>query len=447
MSVLNNKINAPVGVGDVKQILGEPSNDVGTLCMSNNINKWSKHKPVRSETISPDYSDKTEWERHFYTYDVSERPNRFYGMDVTISNDGNDRADDLYDERYCQNWEYARPLGGSRSPYRLGDFEGYFHLASQFCQSNFGKDITEEYIVSNDSDSYDGVMFYCDGIHNNSGGVSFSDFKNLKSGNFVLCANVYNHDTGAYIAEYINDSIRLFESTSTTTLNPDYDDGADRYKYVTVNFDKQHYWGKTVDVYLTLDWVKYYSSDRQWVTESKMIIPFDDNHYYKKTIKFTVLNRQVQAYELQTGYNSNAGAMTWSKMFTPVPSTYPDLFLSPFLHFKISRTRTPLRFYTGQNHQGYWIRTKFIKPDGTKLTRDGETTTATKTNIPSYIDIQSASTTSDFSKMDDLYIQVNNIFGETDISKFQKMLSYPIEVYLCHGTDETKVGTFSLSWT
>ena len=46
MSVSNGKIIAPVSIEDVKTILGESSNDLATLCKSENINIWSKYKPI-----------------------------------------------------------------------------------------------------------------------------------------------------------------------------------------------------------------------------------------------------------------------------------------------------------------------------------------------------------------------------------------------------------------
>jgi hypothetical protein len=39
-------ISAPVSIDDVKRALGESSNDLATLCKSENINIWSKYKPI-----------------------------------------------------------------------------------------------------------------------------------------------------------------------------------------------------------------------------------------------------------------------------------------------------------------------------------------------------------------------------------------------------------------
>ena len=39
-------ISAPVSIDDVKQALGESSNNLATLCKSENINIWSKYNPI-----------------------------------------------------------------------------------------------------------------------------------------------------------------------------------------------------------------------------------------------------------------------------------------------------------------------------------------------------------------------------------------------------------------
>lgn len=46
----NGKITAPVNTDDIKAVLGETSDDVGTLCTSKKINKASKFKPIKYDT-------------------------------------------------------------------------------------------------------------------------------------------------------------------------------------------------------------------------------------------------------------------------------------------------------------------------------------------------------------------------------------------------------------
>lgn len=47
MANSNGKITAPVSMYDVQQVLGENSTDLTTLCLSNQINKWAKNKPIK----------------------------------------------------------------------------------------------------------------------------------------------------------------------------------------------------------------------------------------------------------------------------------------------------------------------------------------------------------------------------------------------------------------
>lgn len=47
MGHANGIITSPVNTDDVREVLGENTHDVKTLCMSNKINPWSKHKPIR----------------------------------------------------------------------------------------------------------------------------------------------------------------------------------------------------------------------------------------------------------------------------------------------------------------------------------------------------------------------------------------------------------------
>ncbi len=78
----------------VATTIGETTNDVGALCQSNNINKWSKWKPVRKAQVTP-----------------------------MTAEDMKSVAYGLYGDRY------DKPQGGASSPFRLGDFRNYNHDA------------------------------------------------------------------------------------------------------------------------------------------------------------------------------------------------------------------------------------------------------------------------------------------------------------------------------
>ena len=92
----------------VAQTIGVGSNDVGTLCSSTKINKWSKWKPISIAKVT----GLTE----------SDLQSANYGLSIPAA----DSDDGTY---LSQTWGYIKPTGGANSPYRLGDFRAYEHAA------------------------------------------------------------------------------------------------------------------------------------------------------------------------------------------------------------------------------------------------------------------------------------------------------------------------------
>lgn len=170
--MLKNK-NKNISIPDVAAAIGNYGvNDVGRLCISNSINKWSKHKPVSY----PDVGD----------VGVNEFKSVNYGLTPTISQTGN------YEYALDGRWGYNKPTGGDSSPYRLGDFRRYFHYAMP--PASINKDIT---INKADIDSRD-IMLQM----NISGGdyqIGLSDFNTNVSdalGNrFYGVVLKYKHNT------------------------------------------------------------------------------------------------------------------------------------------------------------------------------------------------------------------------------------------------------------
>lgn len=119
MSTSNGIITKPVSIKDVQQTIGNASGDLGTLCKSSTINKWSKHKPISSSIL-------------FDTSDSFFKVNN-YGLSIpTFSNIGNLTTTNTLVNYLANNdtaWTYNKPTGGSNSPYRLGDFLNYYHGA------------------------------------------------------------------------------------------------------------------------------------------------------------------------------------------------------------------------------------------------------------------------------------------------------------------------------
>lgn len=129
MSVSNGIISAPVSIDNVKSVLAESSNDLATLCKSDNINKWARYKPIKYNCLFKP----TEEQRKEVNYGISNIPYyRLLGvMTQDVINNSMQNATNIstLDTR-IEPWHYQQPIGGYASPYRLGDFDGYFANAS-----------------------------------------------------------------------------------------------------------------------------------------------------------------------------------------------------------------------------------------------------------------------------------------------------------------------------
>lgn len=88
--------NTGITTNLVKVEIGSSSNNVGQLCTHSNINPWSTYKPINVPSV------------------VLNDATRGYVSGFKIS------------ERVLY---YDKPTGGAMSPYRLGDFRGYNHVA------------------------------------------------------------------------------------------------------------------------------------------------------------------------------------------------------------------------------------------------------------------------------------------------------------------------------
>ncbi len=111
--------NTGITTSMVAQAIGVGSNDVGTLCKSNKINKWSKWKPISLAEVTP--------------ITIDDLKNSNFGLNIPyFSSLGNINTEDsfLYVlKNKTFSWNYIKPSGGSTSPYRLGDFRNYNHSA------------------------------------------------------------------------------------------------------------------------------------------------------------------------------------------------------------------------------------------------------------------------------------------------------------------------------
>lgn len=147
-------ISAPVSIDDVKRALGESSNDLATLCKSENINIWSKYKPISCKGEFKEYPIREDSEEI-----VTSSYSKFTcvvrcGMNIPMDTYKNLRynyggegfaieaCENLYKDNVYGNNGYIHdntstsvsgkhfPKGGANSPYRLSDFRNYSSKAT-----------------------------------------------------------------------------------------------------------------------------------------------------------------------------------------------------------------------------------------------------------------------------------------------------------------------------
>lgn len=106
-----------ISVDLVNTTIGEGSNDLRALCVSNRINKWSKYKPVV-------FAGDTDLLANFNWWKTLDN---FCGLSI----EKHATIESLISA--VENgtvWTYNHPTGGAISPYRLGDFRKYLHAAT-----------------------------------------------------------------------------------------------------------------------------------------------------------------------------------------------------------------------------------------------------------------------------------------------------------------------------
>lgn len=142
-------ISAPVSIDDVKQALGESSNDLATLCKSENINIWSKYKPISCKGEFKEYPIREDSEEivtsSYSNYSCVVRcgmnipmdtyknlRNNYGGEGFAINGCYNLYADNIYGRVGGIHGDITTsvsgkhfPKGGVNSPYRLSDFRNY----------------------------------------------------------------------------------------------------------------------------------------------------------------------------------------------------------------------------------------------------------------------------------------------------------------------------------
>lgn len=145
----NGIISAPVSIDDVKRALGESSNDLATLCKSENINIWSKYKPISCKGDFKEYPIREDSEEivtsSYSKYTCVVRcgmnipmdtyknlRNNYGGEGFAINGCYNLYVDNIYGKNGDISADTTKmvsgkhfPKGGANSPYRLSDFRNY----------------------------------------------------------------------------------------------------------------------------------------------------------------------------------------------------------------------------------------------------------------------------------------------------------------------------------
>lgn len=204
MSYANNIISAPVSIDDIKSVLGESSNDVATLCRSNNINMWSKKKPVRLANPFPDINGT------WYRADDDD-------LGIQINKGANTNLGTLY---AGASFVYKKPGGGSTQPYRMSDFIDYNHNAKPFlyCES-LGSVVTVDAFTGETSTNMLDIK---------KGDISLYDFSEnsvMRRGwlymEYLTCnSSSYDPNKLNHVAYQINDNTHQIGAGYTYIVNP-----------------------------------------------------------------------------------------------------------------------------------------------------------------------------------------------------------------------------------
>ena len=173
-------------LADVKAVLGESVNILSGLCKSSKINKWAKYKPVVYASNAPDRSGTAWW--HGTNRNCSLTINTYAKASTLASG-------------YTSNYGYVKPSGGTASPYRLLDFQGYNHKAPTlgmiYCGGEQDSSGRYVYYISESIKSVITFSFYevasainiMDLLYKNGGGLFTSSDTNLYCGIMVKQSN------------------------------------------------------------------------------------------------------------------------------------------------------------------------------------------------------------------------------------------------------------------
>jgi len=194
-------------LADVKAVLGESVNTLSGLCKSSKVNKWAKYKPVVYASNAPDRSGTAWW--HGTNRNCSLTINTYAKASTLASG-------------YTSNYGYVKPSGGTASPYRLLDFQGYNHKAPTLAMIAIGgeQDSSGRYVyyISESVKTAVTFSFYevasainiMDLFYKNGGGLFTSSDTNL------YCGILVRQGTTNYYAVKMNTNALGVSMTAST---------------------------------------------------------------------------------------------------------------------------------------------------------------------------------------------------------------------------------------
>lgn len=439
MAIENNIIKSPVHlVANVANILRCNDTRLSALCKHPNVNKWSRHKPVSFDGIPNNVIDETRWKG-------SDNRSSVWGLKVNlIPTNGAYNGIDSYAQPSNPNYEWDKPLGNYyKSPFRLGDFSGYYHNAKPFevLYENNGAYVPMDYNSKQ-------VLFYSTGdvetqsisfkfrsdSHPNS--IRLSDLRTRlceSDEELFLVASVYDGDD--LIAEYYNDNLKLgYSGSRDTSLYSETEDT------VKVKFDAASYWNKgisQVNLCLSLQVVKWSSMAGSFFATKIMALPLEDVDNYIKQYQFMTAYRYVRAVSV---FQNNV-IKNW---VTPISNTEImdyDIRGNMYFCIEVSRGNTDLTFKFNDTSTcfitRYKVNNQLVKETYGILSdvNHSDQPTVTQVTIPKAI------TYDDYNEYYPVYSRFGAMLGDGTVPNSGY---YTVELHLKIGTEITQVATITL---
>lgn len=409
MSYSNGVISAPVTIDDVKAALGKSSNDLATLCKSENINGWSKYKPlnVAKNFIDKLISVEEEWIDLYHITGLKGYVRCGMSIpwmkldDINLLTDANGyKGFEAYPNALMAGkyWKYVCPQGG-KYPYRLGDFRGYSVDTRQSIQFNLPQFNNIEQIY-NISPKVELIMYKKMGDSGNS--IQLEDIiPYLSNGGFQL--GVYlNYKNGRYInGAYVRNELQILGTVKLQdgvyfkgNISPSYVNGLDEVVTIVAYF----LYEKSAARYILLPW-------------------------FPCGIKFYEMKRVIMVREIKSGNNdwtTNRGELYGNVLWAKIGIT------------KINKTIT-----IGNSSSRYYFRTKCTVGNST-LIANGVPITSNGSTVSSY-----TVPTGNGSDLYHVYISFSGVYDTGYYEQYKHNYIY-VEVQFNETGDWNTVDTLSL---